>query len=41
MQAAYRQILARLRERGWTPPRAPVKVSRVRLLGAVLRYGIG
>jgi phytoene synthase len=40
MEAVYRQILHRLRERGWTPPRAPIKVSKIRLLGAVLRYGI-
>jgi squalene synthase HpnD len=39
MEAAYSQILARLKERGWQPPRAPVKVSKVRLLGAVLRHG--
>jgi squalene synthase HpnD len=39
MEAAYRQILTRLKERGWSPPRAPVKVSKVRLLGAVLRHG--
>jgi phytoene synthase len=41
MEAVYRQILSQLRKRGWTPPRAPVKVSKLRLLGAVLRYGIG
>jgi len=41
MEAAYRQVLRRLRERGWAPPRPPVKVSKVRLLGALLRYGIG
>ncbi len=41
MEAAYRQILSRLRKRGWSPPRIPVKVSKIRLLGAVLRYGIG
>jgi phytoene synthase len=40
MEAAYRQILRRLRARGWSPPRGPVKVSKFRLLGAVLRYGI-
>ncbi len=41
MEAAYRQVLRRLRERGWAPPREAVKVSKVRLLGALLRYGIG
>lgn len=40
MQAAYSQILARLRARGWAPPRRPVKISKLRLMGAVLRYGI-
>ncbi|MGH6925086.1 MAG: presqualene diphosphate synthase HpnD [Propylenella sp.] len=40
MEAAYRQILARLRARGWMPPRAPVKVSKLRLLGAVVRHGV-
>ena len=41
MEAAYRQILAQLRMRGWAPPRAPIKVSKLRLFGAVLRHGIG
>lgn len=40
MGAAYRQILDRLLARGWAPPRAPVKISKLRLVGAVLRYGI-
>lgn len=40
MRAAYRQILGRLVARGWAPPRKPVKVSKLRLLGAYLRYGI-
>jgi phytoene synthase len=40
MEAAYRQILEQLTSRGWAPPRAPVKVSKLRLLGPVLRYGI-
>jgi presqualene diphosphate synthase len=40
MEAAYRQILGRLTSRGWAPPREPVKVSKLRLLGPVLRYGI-
>jgi len=40
MHAAYRQILSRLKARGWSPPRAPVKVSKLRLLAAVLRYGL-
>jgi phytoene synthase len=40
MQAAYSQILARLRARGWAAPRTPIKVSKLRLMAAVLRYGI-
>jgi phytoene synthase len=40
MEAVYRQILFRLMKRGWAPPRIPVEVSKIRLLGAVLRYGI-
>jgi phytoene synthase len=39
MEAAYRDILLRLRRRGWTPPRQPVRVDRLRLAGALLRYG--
>jgi hypothetical protein len=41
MQAAYTQILGRLRRRGWAPPRRPVKVSKLRLIGAIVRYGVG
>jgi phytoene synthase len=40
MEAAYRQILVKLIARGWKPPREPVKISKMRLLGAVLRHGI-
>jgi len=40
MEAAYSQILQRLLARGWAPPRERVRVSKLRLLGAVLRYGI-
>ena len=39
-EAAYRQILSKLRKRGWAPPRPPVKISKVRLAPALLRYGI-
>lgn len=41
MEAAYRRILTGLRQRGWAPPRSRVKVSKLRLLAAFLRYGIG
>ena len=40
MGAVYRQILDRLVLRGWHAPRRPVKVSKPRLVLAVLRYGI-
>jgi squalene synthase HpnD len=39
MAAAYGAILERLLRRGFAPPRAPVKVSLVRLAPALLRYG--
>ena len=41
MEAKYRQTLAALSARGWKPPRAPVKTSKLRLVGALLRHGIG
>jgi phytoene synthase len=40
MRAAYRQILSGLQQRGWAPPRQPVKLSKPRLFAAYLRYGI-
>jgi squalene synthase HpnD len=40
MGAAYRTILDRLETRGWQSPRLPVRISRPRLLLAVLRYGL-
>ncbi len=40
MEVAYRDILRKLKARGWAPPRTRVGVSKLRLLGAVLRYGI-
>jgi squalene synthase HpnD len=40
MAAAYSTLLDDLLARGWSPPRAPVRVRRLRLLGAVLRYGV-
>jgi phytoene synthase len=38
MGAAYRAILERLVKRGWAVPRAPVKVSKPRLILTILRY---
>jgi squalene synthase HpnD len=38
MSAAYRSILDRLLARGFAPPRAPVHASRLKILGAFLRY---
>jgi len=40
MEAAYRQILSKLRKRGWAPPRRPVRISKMRLAPALLLYGI-
>jgi phytoene synthase len=40
MSAAYGSILDALVARGWSAPRAPVGFNKLRLLGAVLRYGI-
>ena len=38
MGAAYKAILNALVARGWAAPRAPVKVSKPRLLLTILRY---
>ncbi len=38
MAAGYRSILDRLAARGFAPPRAPVRMSRVKLLVALLRH---
>lgn len=38
MAAAYRSILDSLSARGFAPPRAPVRTSRLRVLGALLRH---
>ncbi len=40
MEAAYRRILADLTARGFAPPRERVRVSKLGLVGALLRYGI-
>ncbi|MGO4571662.1 presqualene diphosphate synthase HpnD [Microvirga sp. 2TAF3] len=40
MAAAYSTILDQLVTRGWYPPRVPVHARRLRLLGALLRYGL-
>jgi presqualene diphosphate synthase len=40
MAAAYGSILWGLRERGWRPPRPRVSTDKLRLIGAVLRYGL-
>lgn len=40
MAAAYGSILDKLIARGWQAPRRRVSAGRLRLLGAVLRYGI-
>jgi phytoene synthase len=38
MAAGYRSILDRLSERGFAPPRAPVKMSRMKLIGALFKH---
>jgi phytoene synthase len=40
MAAVYRQILERLVARGWATSRPPVKVSKPRLVAAVLRHAV-
>lgn len=40
MAAAYKQLLARLVARGWSPPRSPVRLSRRQLLWIVLRHAL-
>jgi phytoene synthase len=38
MAEAYRAILERLVERGWSPPRAPIQLPRARLLWIIMRH---
>ncbi|MGO4705254.1 presqualene diphosphate synthase HpnD [Microvirga sp. 2MCAF38] len=40
MATAYSSILDKLLARGWSLPREPVHADRVRLVGALLRYGL-
>jgi phytoene synthase len=40
MREAYRSILDGLVARGWTAPRAPIRLPRARLLWILLRYAI-
>ena len=40
MAAAYGSILDRMLKEGFAPPRRRAKASRLRLLGALLRYGV-
>jgi phytoene synthase len=40
MAAAYRSILDRMLADGFAPPRRRAKASRLRVLGALLRYGV-
>lgn len=40
MATAYRSVLDRLVTRGFAPPRAPVRASRLRILLALLRYAL-
>lgn len=40
MAAAYADVLARLEKRGFAPPRIRIGVDKIKLIGAVLRWGI-
>jgi len=40
MAAAYADVLARLEKRGFAPPRTRIGVDKIKLIGAVLRWGI-
>ena len=40
MASAYSDVLERLDTRGFAPPRERVGVDKLRLIGAVLRWGI-
>jgi phytoene synthase len=40
MSAVYAQILAKMENEGWAPPRRRVRIGRGRLLLTVLRYGL-
>jgi len=40
MAAAYADVLARLKKRGFASPRIRVGVDKVKLIGAVLRWGL-
>jgi phytoene synthase len=40
MAAAYGSILDRMMKEGFAPPRRRAKASRLRILGALLRYGV-
>jgi presqualene diphosphate synthase len=38
MGAAYKLIFARLAARGWSPPRAPIRLSKLQLAWVILRH---
>ena len=40
MGAVYSTMLARMRERGWSPPRERVRIARSRLIWLLLRHGL-
>jgi phytoene synthase len=40
MGEAYQMILDRLLARGWSPPRAPIRLSRLRLLWIIIRRAL-
>jgi phytoene synthase len=40
MAAAYSSLLDKMIAVGFAPPRQRMKISRLRMLGALLRYGL-
>lgn len=40
MRAVYAEILTKMEQAGWTPPRSRVRLGRARLLVTVLRHGL-
>jgi len=40
MAEAYKRVLAKLIERGWSAPRSPVRLNRPLLLWILLRHAL-
>ncbi len=41
MQVGYQGVLARMERAGWAPPRTRVRTSKLAMIWAALRYGLG